>query len=67
MDNQEGHGWSVEADMARLEIDSEDVHDRKKWRKNVILILIHKHLYSAKYQPSVLKRKSNPPDYKPII
>ena len=27
---------SVEADMAKLEIDREDVHDRKKWRKNVI-------------------------------
>ena len=27
---------SVEADMSELEIDREDVHDRKKWRKNVI-------------------------------
>ena len=27
---------SVEADMAKLEIDREDVHDRKKWRKNVM-------------------------------
>ena len=27
---------SVEADMAELEIDREDVHDRKKWRKNVM-------------------------------
>ena len=27
---------SVEADMAELEIDREDVHDRKKWRMNVI-------------------------------
>ena len=35
---------SVEADMAELEIDKEDVHDRKKWRKNV----------------NVMKRKSNP-------
>ena len=26
---------SVEADMAELEIDREDVHDRKKWRNNV--------------------------------
>ena len=26
---------SVEADMAELEIDKEDVHDRKKWRRNV--------------------------------
>ena len=25
-----------EADMAELEIDKEDVHDRKKWRKNVM-------------------------------
>ena len=25
---------SVEADMAELEIDKEDVHDRKKWRRN---------------------------------
>ena len=27
---------SVEADMAELEIDKEDVHDRKKWRENVM-------------------------------
>ena len=27
---------SVEADMAELEINREDVHDRKKWRNNVI-------------------------------
>ena len=27
---------SVEADMAELEIDKEDVHDRKKWRMNVM-------------------------------
>ena len=27
---------SVEADITELEIDKEDVHDRKKWRKNVM-------------------------------
>ena len=27
---------SVEADMAELEIDKEDVHDRNKWRRNVM-------------------------------
>ena len=27
---------SVEADMAELEIDKEDVYDRKKWRRNVM-------------------------------
>ena len=27
---------TVEADMAELEIDREDVHNRKKWRKNVM-------------------------------
>ena len=27
---------SVEADMAELGIDKEDVHDRKKWRRNVM-------------------------------
>ena len=27
---------SVEADMAVLEIDKENVHDRKKWRRNVM-------------------------------
>ena len=27
---------SIEADMAELEIDKEDVHDRKKWRINVM-------------------------------
>ena len=27
---------NVEADMAELEIDKEDVHDRKKWRGNVM-------------------------------
>ena len=35
---------SVEADMAELEIDKEDVHDRSKWRRNV----------------NVMKRKSSP-------
>ena len=27
---------SVETDMAELEIDQEDVHNRKKWRENVM-------------------------------
>ena len=27
---------SVEAVMAELEIDKEDIHDKKKWRRNVI-------------------------------
>ena len=27
---------SVEADMVELEIDKEDVHDRRKWRRNVV-------------------------------
>ena len=27
---------SVEANMAELEIDKEDVHDRRKWRRNVV-------------------------------
>ena len=27
---------SVEADMAELEIDKEDIHDRKKWSGNVM-------------------------------
>ena len=27
---------SVEVDMAKLEIDKEDVHDRNKWRRNVM-------------------------------
>ena len=35
---------SVEADMAELEIDNEDVHDRSKWKRNV----------------NVMKRKFNP-------
>ena len=26
----------VEADMAELEIDKEGVHDRRKWRRNVV-------------------------------
>ena len=41
-----GKTWleSVEADMVKLEIDKEDVHDRSKWRRNV----------------NVMKRKSNP-------
>ena len=44
---------SVEADMAELEIDKEDVHDRSKWRRNV----------------NVTKRSSShrKTDYKPII
>ena len=35
---------SVEADMAELEIDKEDINYRSKWRRNV----------------NVMKRKSNP-------
>ena len=33
-----GRTWlkSVEADMAEFEIDKEDVHDRKKWRRNIM-------------------------------
>ena len=27
---------SVEADMTEFEIDKEDVHDRKKWRRHVM-------------------------------
>ena len=27
---------TVEADMANLQIDKEDVHDRKKWRRNIL-------------------------------
>ena len=27
---------SLESDMTELQIDREDVHDRKKWRKNVM-------------------------------
>ena len=27
---------SVEANLAELDIDKEDVHDRKKWRDNVM-------------------------------
>ena len=27
----------LEADMAELEIDKEDVHDRKKWRRNIMM------------------------------
>ena len=34
----------LENDMAELEIDKKDVHDRRKWRRNV----------------NVMKRKSNP-------
>ena len=44
----------LEADMAELEIDKEDVHDRSKWRSNVIV-------YEEEVQPY---RKT---DYKPII
>ena len=35
---------SVEMDMAEIEIDKEDIHDRSKWRRNV----------------NVMKRNSNP-------
>ena len=35
---------SVESDVAELEIDKQDVHDRSKWRSNV----------------NAMKRKSNP-------
>ena len=40
VEDQEGHGYwwleSVEAHITELEIDREDVHHRKKWRKNVM-------------------------------
>ena len=42
---------SVEVDMAELEIDKEDVHDRSKWRRIV----------------NVMKRKSNPIGKRTII
>ena len=44
---------SVEADMAELEIDKEYVHDRRKWRRNVV-----KRKLIQPYQKT---------DYKPII
>ena len=44
---------NVDADMAELEIDKEDVHDRSKWRRNVNV--------EEEVQPY---RKT---DYKPII
>ena len=33
-----GRTWldSVEDDMAEIKIDKEDVHNRKKWRRNVV-------------------------------
>ena len=35
LEDQEGHGLeNVEVVTAELEIDREDVHDRKKWRMN---------------------------------
>ena len=47
---------SVEADMAELEINKEDVHDRKMWRRNVMkrksnpirkrtITRLYKHIY----------------------
>ena len=45
---------SVEVDMDELEIDKEDIHDRRKWRRNM----------------NAMKRKSKPyrkTNYKPII
>ena len=45
---------SVGADMAKLEIDREDVHHRKKWRKNVM---------KRKSNPIGYRKM----DYKPII
>ena len=35
---------SIEADMAELEIDKEDVHDRNKWRRNVMKRTIPKYI-----------------------
>ena len=36
LEDQEDMLESVEANMAELDIDKENVHDRKKWRENVI-------------------------------
>ena len=36
---------SVEADMAELEIDREDIHDRKKWKKEY---------YEEDYKPIII-------------
>ena len=46
---------SVDADMAELEIDKEDVHDRNKWRGNVM----KRKCYEEEVQPYR--------DYKPIV
>ena len=42
---------SVEADMAELEIDKEDVHDRSKWRRNVNVMEKECECYEEEVQP----------------
>ena len=44
---------NVEADMAEVEIDTEDIRDGKKWRRNIM-----------KKEEVQLNRKT---DYKPVI
>ena len=33
--------------MAKLEIDREDIHDRKKWRRNVIKRKMHDYIFNG--------------------
>ena len=43
---------SVESDMAELEIDKEDVHDRKKWRRHVMQMTSQSHPHTqVRVQP----------------
>ena len=47
---------SVEADIAELEIDKEDVHDRKKWRRNVMKRKSN-HIGKTDYKPILLRQR----------
>ena len=44
----------VEADMAELEIDREDICDRKKWRRNIMKKDEVQHYRETDYKPVII-------------
>ena len=50
---------NVEADMAELEIDREDIRDGKKWRRNIMKKDEVQHYQETDYKPVIKKIKLN--------
>ena len=45
---------NVEADMTELEIDREDIRDRKKWRRNIMKKDKVQHYRETDYKPVII-------------